>query len=536
MLSPHSARLDHGWLAAVLLISCFSAAAWAGSSDAVLDPEDYRHHVERFNRLDDEKTVNAIPNARAWEWMRENVPLFECPRRSFEEIYYFRWWSLRKHIKRTPQGLVMDEFLVPRSYADRYNMISCALGHHIYEARWLRDESLLDDYVHVWYRGNDGGPMERLHSFSGWTADALYQRYLVNLDRSFLVDLLDDLAADYARWEDERQLPDGLFWQYDVRDGMEESISGGRRARNTRPTINSYMYGNARALEAIATLAGRPLLAERYDARARRLKALVQKQLWDREALFFKVRLEDGRLSDAREAIGFIPWYFRLPDPGYEAAWRQLTDPEGFWAPHGLTTAERRHPAFRSHGCCRCEWDGAVWPFATSQTLTALANLLEHYEQRYVTATDYFRALQVYAESHVHRDRPYIGEYLDETTGRWLKGDEERSRYYNHSTFCDLVITGLAGLRPRSDTTLVLRPLIPVGTWDWFCLDRVSYHGRTLTILWDRTGERYGRGAGLQVLADGRSIAWSPELQPLAATLPPRTEEQKPRSGRSTEE
>lgn len=44
-----------------------------------------------------------------------------------------------------------------------------------------------------------------------------------------------------------------------------------------------------------------------------------------------------------------------------------------------------------------------------------------------------------------HRGRPYIGEYLDEVTGYWLKGDQERSRYYNHSTFNDLMITGLIG-------------------------------------------------------------------------------------------
>jgi len=40
-------------------------------------------------------------------------------------------------------------------------------------------------------------------------------------------------------------LTNGLFWQYDVRDGMEESISGSRTNKNLRPTINSYMFGNA---------------------------------------------------------------------------------------------------------------------------------------------------------------------------------------------------------------------------------------------------------------------------------------------------
>ena len=44
-------------------------------------------------------------------------------------------------------------------------------------------------------------------------------------------------------------------------------------------------------------------------------------------------------------------------------------------------------------------------------------------------------------------------------------------------------------------------------SWDFFCLDQIRYHGRWLTILWDKTGERYGKGTGLRVFADGKEIA-----------------------------
>src|SRR5439155_6965758 len=109
----------------------------------------------------------------------------------------------------------------------------------------------------------------------------------------------------------------------------------------------------------------------------------------------------------------------------------------------------RRHPRFRSHVVGKCEWDGAVWPFATSQTLVALANVLQNYDQPHVTREHYFQAMQTYVKSQHRNGRPYIGEYLDERTGEWLKGDNPRSRYYNHSTFADLVISGLVGLVPH---------------------------------------------------------------------------------------
>jgi hypothetical protein len=119
-----------------------------------------------------------------------------------------------------------------------------------------------------------------------------------------------------------------------------------------------------------------------------------------------------------------------------------------------------------------------------------------------------------YARSHQQDGQAYIGEYLDETTGQWLiTGPKaERSRYYNHSTFNDLVISGLVGLVPRDDDVVEIDPLIPADAWDWFCLDGVPYHGRSLTIAWDRTGRRYGRGAGLAVWVDGMELARGPKL------------------------
>jgi hypothetical protein len=326
-----------------------------------------------------------------------------------------------------------------------------------------------------------------------------------------------------------------LFWQYDVRDGMEESVSGSRHDRNARPTINSYMYGNARAIARIARLAGREELAAGYDAKAGKLKALVQDRLWDADARFFKPLLEQtGSLADVREEIGFVPWYFGLPDPGHEAAWSQLMDAGGFYAPYGPTTAEQRHPGYRiAYEGDDCQWNGPSWPFSTTATLKAGAELLNGQEQSVFSRQDWFDTLSVYVKSQ-HRTLedgsviPWIDENLNPQTGVWLARDikiqngrfDRRGDHYNHSGFADLIITGLVGLRPRPDDTVEVHPLLPEATWDWFALDRVAYAGRSLTILWDRSGERYGRGRGLRVFADGREIAHAERLERVTGRLP----------------
>jgi len=108
-------------------------------------------------------------------------------------------------------------------------------------------------------------------------------------------------------------------------------------------------------------------------------------------------------------------------------------------------------------------------------------------------------------------------------TGDWLISGPKaaRSRDYNHSTFCELVIRGLVGIVPRDDDLVEVEPLIPSAAWDWFCLDGAPYHGRLLTILWDRTGNKYNRGAGLIIWANGHKVARAAKLGRLIGTLPP---------------
>jgi hypothetical protein len=491
----------------------------------VLNAESFRPYVDFFNRIDREEVVNAIPNGSVWDWMKANVPRFACPDRDAEQIYYFRWWTFRKHIRETPLGFIITEFLKKVSHASEFNALSCALGHHVAEGRWLHDRRYVEQDVHFWLRtGENGGLRRNFHQFSGWAAASLYDRWLVDGDHDALTGYLDALLADYGAWESERLTDSGLFWQRDVSDGMEESISGGRHVRNLRPSINSYMYGNARAIAAIAGMAGKKAVAGEYLDKAARIKERVQRKLWNPGLLFFDTIQESGEFAGVRENIGYTPWYFDLPSDrsGYEVAWRQLMDEGGFHAPFGPTTSERRHPKFSIEYKTGddCSWNGPSWPFATTITLRALANTLNGYHQSATSKASWMETFQIYTRSQ-HRRRedgsviPWIDENLDPLTGVWLarerksrkSGFYERGEFYNHSGYCDLVITGLAGLRPRADNIVEVNPMIGEGEWEWFCLDHVPYHGRTLTIVWDQTGRKFGRGRGLTVFADGKRIA-----------------------------
>lgn len=514
-----------------LFLNCFLGLIFSFynsfSQSYVLKKETYKHYIDSFNVNDNEIYKGFIPNDKSWEFLSTNIPLFDCPDKMMEQTYYFRWWTYRKHIKNTPDGFVITEFLPDVPWAGRYNTISCTAAFHFYEGRWLHDQKYLNDYARFWF---SGGGSARSYSF--WVADALFNQFLVTHNITLVKDLMPDMIKNYEAWENEKLDSSGLFWQIDDRDGMEMSVCGS----GYRATINSYMYGDAIAISKMASLLGKKELGRKFNEKAKVIKQMLQNKLWDGNAAFFKVlpRNPGAQLCTARELHGYTPWYFNIPDNEYSRAWKYIMDPEYFYAPFGLTTVEQCHPGFKiSYEGHECQWNGPSWPYATSVTLTALANLLNNYSQNHVSRADYFNLLTVYSICHQLKREdgnivPWIDENLDPFTGDWIsrtrlktwkngtwsqeKGGVERGKDYNHSTFCDLIISGLIGLRPQPDNSLVLNPLLPDNTWEYFCLDNILYHGKIITVMYDKTGKKYNKRKGLIVWVDGKVAAASPHL------------------------
>ena len=202
---------------------CLSGCATAADKTPLVPAALFAPHIAKFNTMEPETVVNAVPNAEAQTWLEANVPRFACPDPQLEETYWFRWWALRKHLRRD-EGTgrwVFTEFIT------RARPVSSALGHDLMEGRWLREQLWHDDYVLFWLRGGkDGQPEERFHRYSQWMHHALWSRWLVTQDTATLTGLLDELVADYRRWETERVRPDGLFWQADVWDAIHLEVYG----------------------------------------------------------------------------------------------------------------------------------------------------------------------------------------------------------------------------------------------------------------------------------------------------------------------
>lgn len=489
-------------------------------------------YVALFNDDDNELYAEAIPNEAADEFLRKNIPVFECPDKEFEKTYYFRWWVFRKHLRHTDNGWVITEFLPDVFWAGPHNTINCPAMMHISEGRWLRDKSIVRDYVRFWSTPDSG-----VRNYSFPFAWSLLQYWTVTRDSESMEEMYGFSKENFAEWEKERLDSTGLFWQTDLRDGMECSISGRMAGdwRGYRPTINAYMYADAKSIAKMARLLGKAEDADRYEARALRIKAMTDSLLWNEKDRFYEAipLNRDFSLSGVRELCGYVPWEYDLPDADKTVAWGQLMDPEGFFAPFGPTTAEQRAEGFAVRhepdtAGFRAQWNGPSWPFATTQTLHALANVLRRFpDNGTITREDYFKTFKIYSDSHRLSDGQgkevcWLDENLDPFTGEWIlreinldSGDTAQSgKDYNHSAFADLLITGLLGIMPQEDGSIIIDPLVPDDAWPWWSISGVSCCGKELTVVYDKDGSRYGCGKGLHVWTDSKKAAHANRVRP----------------------
>ena len=469
-----------------------------------------------------------------WDWYIDNIPFIETPDSRLDEVYYYRWEMVTKHLRyASPRvGYVATEFNDWPKYAGKYGAIVAPSGHQLYEMQWLRDRRFPEDYISLYFNEHSSKP----YSFSSWLAENVWSLNKVHRNEEYAKGLLPELVKYYEHYEEMQFNPTlGLFWSHPIWDGMEYTVSTKRTADafhggvGYRPTLNSYMYANALAVQRIATMAGESNLASQYGRKATALKTNIQNRLWDEDRNFFlhmyRLNEHNGILAETliddtgpytsdkkgREQMGFIPWAFNLPDDqtgaGYEAAWQYFDDPAYFQSAYGPRSAELSDHKYGITSRC-CHWSGHSWPYATTQSLKALANVVRDYDQSQIDKSDYITALNTYVDVHMKGKangtgiKPYIAEANQPDTGSWDGHDRtDHSEHYFHSGFVDLVLTGLIGLQPQPDDTLILEPLVPA-TWDYFALDNLLYHGHEVAIIWDRDGTKYGRGPGFNVLVD----------------------------------
>ena len=491
-------------------------------------------------------------------WYERNIPFLEIDDAEIQQIYYYRWKLFRSHVREIgEQGTTVVEFLENVSWARQpYTDLNDSASFHLLEGRWLRDPGIVDSLIEHEYTG---GGNDR--HFSEWIAAASEETTLVTGDPAPARKHLDTMQHIFNLWDDHLDRQRNLYWIEPLLDATEYTISsidasgagftdkpstdqnqnGFTRGFAFRPSINSYQYANAMAIARLATIAGQPETAKDYTHRAEAIRKAVIDQLWNPSLLHFTDRYERstkyvtaGDFVRGRELVGYTPWMFELAPKTagvtYSVAWKHALASHELGGPFGLRTVEPSYPKYMvqyrydaANGLRECQWNGPSWPFQTSQALTGMANLLEDYPAAGVTKDDYLRLLRQYTHEHfLSPGHPDLQEDYDPDTGKPIVG-LPRSHHYAHSTYVDLVLSGLLGIRPRADNVLEVNPLIPTGgdtPIRFFALEHLEYHGHDVGVIYDVDGKKYGIGKGLFVFVEGRRVAGPSALGKMTVPLP----------------
>jgi hypothetical protein len=155
---------------------------------------------------------------------------------------------------------------------------------------------------------------------------------------------LNSLKKLYNDWSDHYDSSKNLYWIAAMPDATEYTIasidaSNGTGGFNSgeafRPTINSYMYGNALAISRVAAMKGEDVTRKEFWNKAIQLKTNVEQDLWNESLKHFTDRFKQNNqyvhywnFIRGRELAGMIPWYFNLPDDDskYNVAWKHVID------------------------------------------------------------------------------------------------------------------------------------------------------------------------------------------------------------------
>ena len=468
--------------------------------------------------------------AREEKWLADLVPLFDCPDEKWTRCWYYRWFLVRANYQ--------EEDGVPGFYEGKRGgytrHITYSAPHIMDEVRWLRDGRYAYGQAEILGKRREPNG-RRFGGYTHWISQTLWNTYLVHPDKNELEKLLPAWAEDTecafaGKLATDRPLRDYLLnppshWS----TGMEwqpawfyfDNYDRSKETNLYRPDYTAYYCANARAVAEMYRALGDTEKAAGFDALADKVKQALTELMWDDETnYFYSIKTGTDEKAMVKEVVGIYPFTFGVPDKEQVRAFESMLDPEEFWGPWKVTTCTMKCPMFTPK-VRLCNWNGPVWPHAESLVAQALAQGIRTYMSPKVTPERLWELLDSYTSLHYEDKGTWRQPNIHEE-GNADDGQMYGCPDYFHSTYNDLVITLVGGLVPRSDDVIELYPVVGV-PWDHFRLDRVSYKGHLLSIVWDDRvdGQRYaGVPKGYSLYADGKLLRTVPSLQRMAVRMP----------------
>jgi hypothetical protein len=480
------------------------------------------------------------------KWFADNVPAFSCSDLAFEKMYYYRWYLLKKC------AIQARRFILNHPYMDRVlyegvagrwftKVIGLPLPLQIMEARWLNDKSYATSQARVAITKPD------FFDYLNWTPYAIWQLHLVAPNKSLIKEALpvmqNFVATEAAKDEDGDALPTvwgswitGMEYQpsfhyftsprWDHTKG-DEFVTDDQLTKDAavykkflpleRVDEATYYFLNNLAIAKSSMLTGDSATSKDYQQRAANIRLAVLEKMWDKQKEFFYDLnpTTDEKAIGAKMADGFFPFLFgELADKTQSSVFKHLLNPQEFWTKWPVPSASQDCPAFDSHGFWKvgpkasaenpyqyvCNWNGPTWLFSNALILDSLGSAaqMSDDENLRIAFMELFKRHTRIQFLKQDFSLPCAVEHYDSRTGENIRLLAD----YFHSSYNDLLIRFVIGIKPREDDLIEIAPLAnpPMS----FTIRDIRYRHHKISMNFNRI---------ISISIDGKTIFHRPFLK-----------------------
>ena len=472
-------------------------------------------------------------------WWADNVPYIDVPDENVKKMSYYRTFLNRFNL--VDANIPGNDYQFPVSLEGVLgynNAIQLTQPMHMQDLKYFRDP--------IYTYGNllSSGEMSRCAAFTDNPGSLswgnTYEQYIAREGwNSYKVHGGDDALvrnyAHYAECDIKGQIdkydtngnnlieyPHGFLTGNDA-----DSISfrwahpdAGNPANRQDRAESAFWYAGARAASEAYELLGDDDKAAEMTALADDMQAEIL-TLWDdapvdpegdeRPGHVFKHRLvSNDELIPWKDQQNFAPFIERVAptdDPKYREALRYYADADEFPIMPFYTANQADNAEAAAIGRGGSNNFSNINSTLQAQVFSAA---IRDYPSEYVTPGMYRALLEwlTWVQYVGGNNRlPNNNEFFF----NWDPATQTFGRSGIHhdilGAYNFMIIDDIAGVRPRLDDVLELWP-IDVG-WDYFTVNNLSYHGKDLTVVWDRPGVDHYGGAvpnGFSAYLDGQRL------------------------------
>ena len=538
-----------GWIAKELPQSKTDYSAYKTYSNA----DAFKSQVETYNA-----------------WWADNIPYIDIADKNVKKVLYYRWWCNRFNILDAEVPGNDWQFPMNMEGVLGYNNgITVSVPWAMQDLKWLRDPT----YVYgTWlaqgeysgddnYKNNPGRP-------GTWTWDMMQNTSQVGLEaykihgggekvlKKFADYAKDDVLGSLQRFGGTGDFENLICYNHGPITGNDGDCAGmhyqSSKGNNyARIDGSSTVYANAVAAAKMYTELGDTENAKLMNDKAEAIRAAMLKNFWYEGSDFDKDGKKDtnGEGSFLHRQVAtqaYVPYRdnnmfafsFGVAPTAlekdkyadyakYTSQLKDYGDP-AFYPLFPFYTADQNSIAKRLNDikngdsdktCC----DHFAW-CNFGNFVNVLRSSMRYYPVDNITP-DTYKKLFAYG-AWLHTVEPGNTDHLDSNEFFWSNGfgmDATKDStttgnlirsWIHHDTLGMMdysVIEDIAGLQPRMDNKIELWPLNV--DYDHFAVDNISYHGKNLSIVWQKTATTYeGVPQGFSLYVDGKLVMNNNEM------------------------